>query len=156
MTLGERLLEYRTNLKISQDTLAERVGVTRQTVSKWETDQSTPEFNKILPICEVFGITTGELIKGEKEEAAIRNEKNDAIFLYNLKRSKKKAIFLSISIFLYIVGTFLIPYVVKVREVVEVEAIMVARNSVGNCNSMPSVFFCSISKRKGRKRWEIK
>ena len=64
MTLGERLLEYRTNLKMSQDTLAERVGVTRQTVSKWETDQSTPEFNKILPICEVFGITTGELKRG--------------------------------------------------------------------------------------------
>lgn len=68
MTLGERLLEYRTNLKMSQDTLAEKVGVTRQTVSKWETDQSAPEFNKIIPLCEIFGITTDELIKGEKQE----------------------------------------------------------------------------------------
>ena len=156
MTLGERLLEYRTNLKMSQDTLAERVGVTRQTVSKWETDQSTPEFNKILPICEVFGITTGELIKGEKEEVIIKNDKSDAVFLYNLKRSKKKAVFLSISVFLYIVGVFITPYMVEVKEAIPGEAIMVARNIMGNCNSMSGIFFCSISKRKGRRRWKIK
>ena len=38
MTLGERLYQYRKNVNLSQDTLAEKVGVTRQTISKWETD----------------------------------------------------------------------------------------------------------------------
>lgn len=158
MTLGERLLEYRTNLKMSQDTLAERVGVTRQTVSKWETDQSTPEFNKILPLCEVFGITTGELIKGEKEEVTIKNEKSDEAFLYNLKRSKKKAMFLSVSVFLYIVGVFVIPYMVEVQEVTGGEAVMVARNIMGYCNSVSYIFLCSISKKKGKGKgkWRIK
>ena len=57
MTLGERLYQYRKNVNLSQDTLAEKVGVTRQTISKWETDQSTPEFSKIAILCETFGIT---------------------------------------------------------------------------------------------------
>ena len=67
MTLGERLLKYRTDAKMSQDTLAEKVGVTRQTISKWETDQSMPEFNKILPLCDIYGIKADELITGKKK-----------------------------------------------------------------------------------------
>ena len=114
MTLGERLLEYRTTLKISQDTLAEKLGVTRQTISKWETDQSTPEFNKILPLCEVFGITPDELIKGEKgiteqEEKSVKEEiqQNNYYNEYTMKRNKQKGITVSISVFLYIIGTFI-------------------------------------------------
>ena len=53
MTLGERLLGYRTNIGMSQEKLAEKIGVSRQTISKWETNQSTPDFDKILPLCEV-------------------------------------------------------------------------------------------------------
>lgn len=68
MTFGERLLEYRNRVGLSQERLAEKIGVTRQTVSKWETNQSTPDFDKIVPLCEVLGITTEELIKGEKNE----------------------------------------------------------------------------------------
>lgn len=112
MTLGERLLQYRTNLKISQDALAEKVGVTRQTVSKWETDQSTPEFNKILPLCEIFGITPNELIKGEKEEIVEQKEKmeQEQIEQEIIKRNKKKATIVSISVFLYIISVFVVAY----------------------------------------------
>ncbi len=55
MTFGERLLEYRNRVNLSQEKLAEKVGVTRQTVSKWETNQSVPDFDKILPLCEALG-----------------------------------------------------------------------------------------------------
>ena len=58
MTFGERLLAYRNAVNLSQEKLAEKVGVTRQTVSKWETNQSVPDFDKILPLCEALGITT--------------------------------------------------------------------------------------------------
>lgn len=68
MTFGERLLAYRNAVNLSQEKLAEKVGVTRQTVSKWETNQSVPDFDKILPLCEALGLTTEELITGEKEE----------------------------------------------------------------------------------------
>lgn len=148
MTLGERLLEYRTNLKMSQDTLAEKVGVTRQTVSKWETDQSTPEFNKIIPLCEIFGITTDELIKGEKQEESensqgLDNKKEDE---YNQKRNKQKGIFLSISVFLYIIGTFSIPYMIVGLEYNEGKAIMIASTLWRDCNCYAYLLFYSLSK----------
>lgn len=68
MTLGERLFMYRNKVNMSQEKLAEEIGVTRQTISKWETDQSMPDFDKIEPLCEVFKITPDELIRGEKNE----------------------------------------------------------------------------------------
>lgn len=112
MTLGERLLKYRTDAKMSQDVLAEKIGVTRQTISKWETDQSTPEFNKILPLCELYGITTDELIKGEAEIKDVEegDETTKQELPYNQIRNKKRARTLSISIFLYIIATFSVPY----------------------------------------------
>lgn len=131
MTLGERLMEYRTNLKMSQDTLAEKIGVTRQTISKWETDQSTPEFNKILPLCEVFSISTDELIKGIKDEKLekenlAKNEENEKkeIEEYNLKRNKNKAIFISISVFLYIIGAFAPAYMIEGMGESDASAVM--------------------------------
>lgn len=48
--------------------MAKKVGVTRQTVSKWENDQSVPDFDKIIPLWNALEISTEELINGEKEE----------------------------------------------------------------------------------------
>lgn len=66
MTIGERLLKYRKANNLSQEEVAEKLEVTRQTISKWETDQSTPDFDKIGPLCELFNITADELITGKK------------------------------------------------------------------------------------------
>ena len=123
MTLGERLFQYRNNINMSQEKLAEKIGVTRQTISKWETDQSTPDFDKIEPLCEVFGITTEELIKGEKPKLyEIENKVEDD---YNTKRNKRKAIVLSVSIFLYCIATFSLPYMVEVLRYEDAHAVMV-------------------------------
>jgi len=119
MTLGERLLEYRTNAKLSQDALAEKIGVTRQTISKWETDQSTPEFNKILPLCELYGITTDELIKGEKQE---NNNQEKETVSYSERRNKLKAIIISVSVALYCIGAFIPIYLVEILEYNDAEA----------------------------------
>lgn len=69
MTLGNRLYEMRKEKGLSQEKTAEMLGVTRQTISKWETDQSTPDFDKILPLCELYGISTEELLTGKKSES---------------------------------------------------------------------------------------
>ena len=66
MSLGEKLLNLRKKKGLSQEEAADILGVTRQTISKWETDQSTPDFDKIVPICELYYITPNELIM-EKE-----------------------------------------------------------------------------------------
>lgn len=69
MSLGNRLYEMRKAKGLSQEKAAELLGVTRQTVSKWETNQSTPDFDKIIPLCELYGISTEELLKGESSTA---------------------------------------------------------------------------------------
>ena len=66
MSLGERLIELRKEKHLSQEEVAEKLNVTRQTVSKWELDQSTPDFDKIKPLCDLYEITTDELINGVK------------------------------------------------------------------------------------------
>ena len=64
MTLGQRLARLRTEQGLSQETMAERLGVTRQSVSKWETDASIPELDKLVRYSELFGVTLDELVKG--------------------------------------------------------------------------------------------
>lgn len=98
MTLGQRLIEFRKSKNLSQEGLAEKLNVTRQTISKWETDQSTPDFDKIVPLCEVFGITTDELFNGTKENM------EKIVPIKNQENSKKRTIGLVIGIFLYFVA----------------------------------------------------
>ena len=67
MTIGERLLKLRRERNLSQEDLANELDVSRQTISKWETNQSMPDFDKIVPLCNYFGITTDELLTGSKD-----------------------------------------------------------------------------------------
>lgn len=88
MNLGERLFELRKSKNLTQDDVAEKLNVTRQTVSKWETNQSTPDFDKIAPLCDLYGISPNELLKGEKENKKKENSetqdnKNDNSFDWN-------------------------------------------------------------------------
>ncbi len=67
MTLGEKIYNLRTEKGFSQETLGEKLGVSRQSVSKWETDRSVPELEKIVAISDLFEVSTDYLLK-EKEE----------------------------------------------------------------------------------------
>ena len=64
MTLGERIAALRQSRRLSQDELAARVGVTRQSVSKWENDASVPDLDRLLQLSQLFGVTIDELVKG--------------------------------------------------------------------------------------------
>lgn len=77
MNLGERLFELRKEKNLSQEEVAEKLNVTRQTISKWETNQSTPDFDKIIPLCELYGISADELLKGEKNNNETNEEKEN-------------------------------------------------------------------------------
>ena len=66
MTLGETIQYYRRRAGLSQEALAERVGVSRQAVSKWELDEATPEVGKLKALAGAFNITTDQLLSGEK------------------------------------------------------------------------------------------
>lgn len=63
MTIGEKISQLRADANISQEQLAEKISVSRQSISKWEMDQALPQINKILQLCELFNITTDELLQ---------------------------------------------------------------------------------------------
>ena len=54
MTLSEKITYCRKKAMLSQEALAEKLGVSRQAVSKWETGESAPELNKMLPLAEAL------------------------------------------------------------------------------------------------------
>lgn len=67
MELGEQIKKYRKESGMSQDVLAEKIYVTRQTVSNWETSKSYPDVNSLLRLSEAFGISVDTLLKGDTE-----------------------------------------------------------------------------------------
>lgn len=68
MSLGENLQFLRKNAGVTQEELAERLEVSRQSVSKWEADASFPEMDKIITLCDMFGCTMDTLVKGNAEK----------------------------------------------------------------------------------------
>lgn len=67
MTLGERIAQYRKALGLSQEALGERLGVSRQAVSKWETNAAAPDMENLMALAREFGISLAEL-SGTPEE----------------------------------------------------------------------------------------
>ena len=66
MDLGSRIKEEREKLNLSQDELAQRMDISRQAISKWETGKSYPDIETILKLSEVFHLSLDELVKGDK------------------------------------------------------------------------------------------
>lgn len=69
-TLGKRIVEHRKRIGLTQDQLAEQLGITAQAVIKWENDLSCPDITTLPKLAEIFGITTDELLgKAPKAKA---------------------------------------------------------------------------------------
>ena len=69
MKLGNNIYLLRTRKGLSQGDLAEALDVSRQSVSKWETGGATPDLDKLLALCDLFGVTLDELVRGEMMDA---------------------------------------------------------------------------------------
>lgn len=96
MTFGEKLQKLRKARHLSQEELAAQLSVTRQTISKWELDQSTPELGLLAQISDIFGVTTDYLIK---ETAASDGER-----VSEMQPSKKPSARLALYIILLCLG----------------------------------------------------
>lgn len=108
MNIGDKIFNLRKSKGYSQEDIANKLNVSRQTVSKWETNQSMPDFDKIVPLCDIFEISTDEFLKDKK----ISNEKVEVDYIHEnkdimdnelkVKDDKKKFAFnLCLSIGLY-------------------------------------------------------
>lgn len=73
-TLGKRIIAGRKRLGMTQDRLAEQLGVTAQAVSKWENDQSCPDITMLPKLAELFGISIDALLGREKQESVHMTE----------------------------------------------------------------------------------
>ena len=78
MEIGEQIQKYRTEQGYSQDELAEKIFVTRQTVSNWENQHTYPDLHSLLLLSDVFGISLDQLVKGDLEEMKREINKVDA------------------------------------------------------------------------------
>lgn len=76
MELGSQIKRHRTERKLSQDDLAAKIYVSRQTVSNWETDKTYPDVESLLLLSVLFDVTIDELIKGDVEamKQAVSND----------------------------------------------------------------------------------
>ena len=73
MKFNEKLTKLRKEAGLSQEELGNMLNVARQTISKWELGETTPEMDKLIKMSEVFNITLDELIKDEKSEQEMVN-----------------------------------------------------------------------------------
>lgn len=67
MNLGSQIKKYRSELSMSQDELAEKIFVSRQSISNWENDKTYPDIKSLLLLSEVFQMSLDQLIKGDLE-----------------------------------------------------------------------------------------
>lgn len=78
MTLGEKILSLRAMHKMSQAELAEKLEVSRQSVSKWETEASIPELDKLILMSELFHVTLDELVRSDSAPETQHNGDREA------------------------------------------------------------------------------
>ena len=98
MKFSEKLMNLRRSKGWSQDEFAQQIGVTRQTVSKWELDQTVPDMNKLIEISKVFGISLDELVND------MENQNLDEPITENPIKKNNKDNIVKIIIIIIVVG----------------------------------------------------
>ena len=105
MKFNEKLVMLRKQHNLSQEQVAEKLKVARQTISKWELGETTPEMDKLIMMSEIYNITLDELMK-EENEGKVVNDPNSTnsqkLAGMTIKILKGIGVFLLISVILYI------------------------------------------------------
>lgn len=86
MTTGERIQQLRKTAGLSQEQLADIVGVSRQAVSKWETDQSSPDIDNILALSKAFAVSTDELLGNNADTTKASRPRMEDVLKMNTKK----------------------------------------------------------------------
>lgn len=88
--IGKFIAEQRKSRKITQATLAEKLGITDRAVSKWERGKGLPDASLMLELCGILGITVNELLSGEKIEMEDYAKKTEALLIEMAKGEEEK------------------------------------------------------------------
>ena len=77
MELGKQLVHYRKKMNLSQEELAEKIYVTRQSISNWENDKTYPDIHSLLLLSHIFQVTLDTLVEGDLETMKMIVQKKD-------------------------------------------------------------------------------
>ncbi|MEG0549114.1 MAG: DUF5680 domain-containing protein [Coprobacillus sp.] len=90
MNIGKRIEQYRKGLKLSQEELAEKISVSRQTITKWETQDVLPNIEYLIELSNIFGITIDKLVKeNDCQNNVIENSVSSSNFIDFLVKAKQ-------------------------------------------------------------------
>ena len=108
-TLGKRIVSHRKRLGLTQDQLAEQLGITAQAVSKWENDQSCPDITMLPRLSEIFGITIDALLGVEREmihqgEVVVPENHQESKGNFELQWGGKRKDTLALAVLVLLVG----------------------------------------------------
>ena len=112
MEIGKRIREYRKIYNLSQEQLADKIFVSRQTVSNWENDKTYPDIQIIVSLSILFNVSLDELIREDLEEMKMKISNNKA----NNKANKRADIYSLIMICSTILASLSIGLVVGLPE----------------------------------------
>ena len=76
MSIGRKILEFRKKKNFSQEDLAEKIGVSRQTISKWELDETVPDLRQAKLLAKEFGVSLDELADNDVENVLVEKISN--------------------------------------------------------------------------------
>ena len=88
MRFEEKIVELRKSKGLSQEELAEQLGVSRQAVSRWELGQTLPDIPNLLQLCDLFGVSTDYLVRDEEQTAAKSDQNVKTIARLTREREK--------------------------------------------------------------------
>ena len=87
---GQFIAELRKEQQLTQQELADKIGVSNKTVSKWECGNGMPDISSIIPLCQVLNITVNELIAGERLTQDNYSQKADENMMHFMEKEEKQ------------------------------------------------------------------
>ena len=106
MELGNLILKYRKQNNLSQEDLAKEIGVTRQTISKWELNETSPDLKQAAKLAELFGVGVNDLINERNKEDDIKSK--DKQITKNILFKIIKIIGITLGIIIFIICMYII------------------------------------------------
>ncbi|MBP2097433.1 helix-turn-helix domain-containing protein [Enterococcus rivorum] len=131
MEVGQRLKERRNELHLTQDFVAEKLGITRQTISNWENGRSYPDIERIIRLSELYNLSLDELLKGDQE------------MVHHLKANTTVNRFLKLFALLLLINVFLMVLVLTKQNLSQLIAYLIF--SLISINTL-SIFYLIIKK----------
>lgn len=123
MTIGEKIKELRKQNNFTQEDLANKLNISRQTISKWETNLSLPDIDNIIMLCNLFNISSDELLQ-----------------LRKISSNKKKLLLLDIIIAIIgFIGIIIFSYLLISSKIDETSSIITI-----NAYGITTIIFCLI------------